>query len=86
VTDLRVRDLGDTARIEVDPAAVPLTAALPGLADALERAGFTGHAFTVDAFGPGRRNTIRGWPDTAPGRLGIAPGSGSAGSAAGQQG
>ena len=40
VRDLRVRDLGDRARIEVDVAVVPLVAALPAALEAVRVAGF----------------------------------------------
>ncbi|MFB8754671.1 ATP-dependent sacrificial sulfur transferase LarE [Streptomyces nigra] len=57
VTDLRVRDLGDRARVEVDPALVTLTAALPTLGEALAGAGFAGLPHQVEPFGSGRLNT-----------------------------
>ena len=41
VRDLRVRDLGDRASIEVDPSVVTAAAALPELVAAVARAGFT---------------------------------------------
>ncbi|MGP4087545.1 ATP-dependent sacrificial sulfur transferase LarE [Streptomyces sp. KR55] len=56
VTDLRVRDLGDRARVEVDPALVPRTAALPALAEALAGAGFAGLPHLVEPFRSGRLN------------------------------
>ena len=40
VRDLRVRDLGDRARIEVDVAAAPLVAALPAALEAVRHVGF----------------------------------------------
>lgn len=57
--DLRVRDLGDTVRIEVDPAAAPAAATLHGLADTLRHAGFPRAAVQVEAFSSGRLNTER---------------------------
>jgi uncharacterized protein len=40
VRDLRVRDLGDTARVEVDAEVTPLVAGLPAALDAVRAAGF----------------------------------------------
>ncbi|WP_333755713.1 asparagine synthase-related protein [Streptomyces sp. IBSBF 3352] len=57
VTDLRVRDLGDRARVEVDPALVSRTAALPTLGEALAAAGFAGLPHQVEPFRSGRLNT-----------------------------
>ncbi|MGW2347345.1 ATP-dependent sacrificial sulfur transferase LarE [Actinacidiphila glaucinigra] len=54
--DLRVRDLGDLARIEVDPALVVRIAALPGIAEALTEAGFAGVPHRVEPFRSGRLN------------------------------
>jgi pyridinium-3,5-biscarboxylic acid mononucleotide sulfurtransferase len=42
VTDLRVRDLGDTARIELPARDLPAARALPALGPAVAEAGFTG--------------------------------------------
>ena len=39
-TDLRVRDLGDAARVEVDAGLVPLVTGLPAVVDAVRGAGF----------------------------------------------
>ncbi|MFE2756677.1 ATP-dependent sacrificial sulfur transferase LarE [Actinosynnema sp. NPDC059335] len=55
--DLRVRDLGDTVRLEVDPAVVDGVAALPGLREALSGAGFADVPHEVDPFRSGRLNT-----------------------------
>ncbi|WP_431946913.1 ATP-dependent sacrificial sulfur transferase LarE [Actinacidiphila sp. bgisy167] len=55
--DLRVRDLGDRTRVEVDPPLVALMAALPGIAEALAEAGFAGLPHQVGAFRSGRLNT-----------------------------
>ncbi|MFJ3288682.1 ATP-dependent sacrificial sulfur transferase LarE [Streptomyces sp. NPDC086669] len=57
VTDLRVRDLGDRARVEVDPALVSRTAALPTLGEVLAAAGFAGLPHQVEPFRSGRLNT-----------------------------
>jgi pyridinium-3,5-biscarboxylic acid mononucleotide sulfurtransferase len=54
--ELRVRDLGDAARIELDAAALPAARALPHLADAVTRSGFTGTPVTIEAFRSGRLN------------------------------
>ncbi|MEV6994463.1 ATP-dependent sacrificial sulfur transferase LarE [Streptomyces sp. NPDC093228] len=56
VTDLRVRDLGDRARVEVDPALVARTAALPALAEVLAAAGFADLPHEVEPFRSGRLN------------------------------
>lgn len=53
---LRVRDLGDTARIEVDPRVVDAAAVVPGLTEAVAAAGFTGARIEIDAFRSGRLN------------------------------
>jgi uncharacterized protein len=42
VRDLRVRDLGDVARIEVDRALVGAVSALPAALDAVRDVGFAG--------------------------------------------
>lgn len=55
VTDLRVRDLGDVARIEVPAEDLPAARAVPGLSDAVSRAGFPG-AVEYAAFSSGRLN------------------------------
>lgn len=57
VTDLRVRDLGDLVRVEVDPALVAQTAALPALGAALGTAGFADLHHQVEPFRSGRLNT-----------------------------
>lgn len=56
VVDLRVRDLGDSARLEVDAGLVGRVRALPGLAAALSAAGFGDVPFTVEPFRSGRLN------------------------------
>ncbi|QNP75318.1 ATP-dependent sacrificial sulfur transferase LarE [Streptomyces roseirectus] len=56
VTDLRVRDLGDTVRLEVDPALVDRVAAHPGIPRAMTGAGFDGVPHRVEAFRSGRLN------------------------------
>lgn len=57
VTDLRVRDLGDRARVEVDPTLVSRAAALPALGEVLAAAGFAGLPHQVEPFRSGRLNT-----------------------------
>ncbi|MGY6026465.1 ATP-dependent sacrificial sulfur transferase LarE [Streptomyces spinosirectus] len=57
VADLRVRDLGERARVEVDPHLVAETTALPGLAEALADAGFADRPYEVDSFRSGRLNS-----------------------------
>ncbi|MEZ0110655.1 uncharacterized protein ABH920_004670 [Catenulispora sp. EB89] len=56
VTDLRVRDLGTSARVEVPAADVEAVAALPGVREAVEAAGFGAGGFEVSAFRSGRLN------------------------------
>jgi len=53
---LRVRDLGDSARIEVDPGALVAATAVPGLARAVADAGFGDARVEFDAFLSGRLN------------------------------
>ncbi|MFF9808357.1 ATP-dependent sacrificial sulfur transferase LarE [Streptomyces coeruleorubidus] len=57
VTDLRVRDLGDAARLEVDPPLVGRIAALPEIARALADAGFAELPHRVEPFRSGRLNS-----------------------------
>jgi uncharacterized protein len=56
VTDLRVRDLGDVARIELPARDLPAARAVPGLSQAIARAGFTGAAVEYAAFSSGSLN------------------------------
>lgn len=60
VTDLRVRDLGAAARVEVPAADVGVVAALPAVREAVAAAGFGGEGegfdFEVSAFRSGRLN------------------------------
>ena len=56
VTDLRVRDLGGAARVEVPAADVEAVAALPGVREAVRTAGFDAGGFEVSAFRSGRLN------------------------------
>ncbi len=69
VTDLRVRDLGTGPRVEVDAAALPGVAALPGLGAALGGAGFDAAALAggvpVQEFRSGSMNLL---PLTVEGR------------------
>lgn len=55
-SDLRVRDLGDAVRVEVDAAAVRAVMALPGLAEALADAGFGRRHVEVTPFHSGALN------------------------------
>lgn len=54
--DLRVRHLGDSARIEVDPQLVAAVRDLPAVFDAVAAAGFGAAPVTVDGFQSGRLN------------------------------
>jgi len=61
VTDLRVRDLGSAARVEVPAADVQAVAALPEVRAAVraagfEGSGFEGSGFEASAFRSGRLN------------------------------
>jgi uncharacterized protein len=56
VTDLRVRDLGDAARVEVPAGDLPLVQAVPGLAEAIRAAGFAGTPVEYAAFSSGNLN------------------------------
>lgn len=56
VTDLRVRDLGDVARIELPADALRAAQAAPGLRQAVERAGFPGATVEFAAFSSGNLN------------------------------
>ncbi|PYC79582.1 ExsB family transcriptional regulator [Streptomyces tateyamensis] len=56
---LRVRDLGDRVRIELDGEVAGEAARLPDLAQAVAGAGFGGLPLTVDAFASGRLNHER---------------------------
>ncbi len=54
--DLRVRDLGDTARLELDADLVPAARALDTLTPALAQAGFANAPIEITAFRSGRLN------------------------------
>jgi pyridinium-3,5-biscarboxylic acid mononucleotide sulfurtransferase len=56
ITDLRVRDLGDTARIEVPAAMAQSVSGVPGLRAALAEAGFAHGNVEISAFRSGRLN------------------------------
>jgi uncharacterized protein len=56
VRDLRVRDLGDTASLEVDPARVADVAAVPGVLEALAEAGFEQAGIDPRGFRSGAMN------------------------------
>lgn len=57
VTDLRVRDLGDVARIELPAQDLSAAQAVPGLSQAVSQAGFTG-AVEYAAFSSGGLNAL----------------------------
>lgn len=63
ISDLRVRDLGDAVRVEVDAAAVRAVRALPGLAEAVAAAGFGRRPVEVTPFHSGALNIE---PDALP--------------------
>lgn len=63
VRDLRVRDLGETVRLEVDPAAVPAAQTDPAVRDAIRDAGFGDAALSVEPFRSGSMNELL--PDPA---------------------
>jgi uncharacterized protein len=63
VTDLRVRDLGELARIEVDAAAVPEVAALPAAASAVRSVGFSTVEVDPRGFRSGAMNELLDQPD-----------------------
>lgn len=56
--NLRVRDLGDTVRLEVDAAVVPRARAHPELTGTLHAAGFTGLPVNVAPFRSGSMNDL----------------------------
>jgi pyridinium-3,5-biscarboxylic acid mononucleotide sulfurtransferase len=56
ITDLRVRDLGEVARIELPPAALAVARTLPGLPEAVAAAGFTEAAVEYAVFSSGNLN------------------------------
>lgn len=56
VTDLRVRDLGDTARIELPARDLPAAHAVPGLSQAITQAGFIGATVEYAPFSSGNLN------------------------------
>jgi uncharacterized protein len=58
VRDLRVRDLGDRARVEVDPAAVERVRALPEAAAAVAGAGFAQVEVDPRGFRSGAMNEL----------------------------
>lgn len=57
VSDLRVRDLGDAVRVEVDASIVDRVTQLPEMARALADAGFAELPYVVEAFRSGRLNS-----------------------------
>lgn len=58
VINLRVRDLGETVRLEVDAAAVEAVRADPRVGAAVAEAGFAGLPLTVDVFKSGSMNDL----------------------------
>jgi uncharacterized protein len=64
VTDLRVRDLGAVARVELPATDLPAARALPGLGEAIAVAGFSGARVEYAAFSSGGLNA----------ELGVTPG------------
>ncbi|MFE5581282.1 ATP-dependent sacrificial sulfur transferase LarE [Kitasatospora sp. NPDC056531] len=56
---LRVRDLGDTVRVELDTEVATAAAALPSIAQAVAEAGFGATPVVVDGFVSGRLNHER---------------------------
>lgn len=56
VTDLRVRDLGGAARVEVPVDDLPFVRAVPGLAEAIAAAGFAAMPVEYAAFSSGNLN------------------------------
>jgi pyridinium-3,5-biscarboxylic acid mononucleotide sulfurtransferase len=56
VTDLRVRDLGDRVRVELDAGLVPRATGLPDLVSAVREAGFPGAQVETAAFRSGALN------------------------------
>lgn len=56
VTDLRVRDLGETARIELPAKDLRAAQAVPGLSQAISQAGFDGVAVEYASFSSGNLN------------------------------
>jgi uncharacterized protein len=56
VTDLRVRDLGDRVRVELDAGLVSRAGGLPGLVPAVRETGFPGAQVDVAAFRSGALN------------------------------
>jgi uncharacterized protein len=63
VRDLRVRDLGDTARIEVDAGAVAEVTAAVGLLDAVCAAGFNAVEVDPRGFRSGAMNELLDQPE-----------------------
>jgi uncharacterized protein len=63
VRDLRVRDLGETARVEVDPAAVDRVASAPEVLDAVRTAGFDAVEVDPRGFRSGAMNELLPEPE-----------------------
>ena len=58
VHDLRVRDLGDAVRLEVDAAHVPAVRQVSGVGQAVSRAGFGTRPLEISAFRSGGLNSV----------------------------
>lgn len=63
VGDLRVRDLGDSASIEIDPARLEAARRLPGLLEAVRGCGFAAAALDPRGFRSGSMNELLATPD-----------------------
>lgn len=63
VGDLRVRDLGDSASIEIDPAQLAAAGRMPGLLDAVRGCGFAAVALDPRGFRSGAMNERLVQPD-----------------------
>ena len=75
VTNLRVRDLGDVARIELPACDLPAARAVRGLARAIAEAGFAAEAVEFAPFSSGSLNDTGHGRQRAPPAAGEAPGS-----------
>jgi pyridinium-3,5-biscarboxylic acid mononucleotide sulfurtransferase len=63
VRNLRVRDVGDRARIEIDAALVPAALDLPAVVDAATSAGFENAEIDPKGFRSGAMNELLAQPD-----------------------
>jgi uncharacterized protein len=55
-TDLRVRDLGEVVRVEVDASLGEAVSELPGLTEVIRKAGFADHRIEVASYRYGALN------------------------------